>query len=73
VIRWTAAGSRVRRYHVYRSVADPNLVTIDLELDTLPAAQRLLERLRRLWAGAGGAVMRNPEAWILDHTESKTV
>jgi len=66
-------GSGVRRYHVYRTVADPNLVMIDLEFDTLPEANALLERLQRLWAGPGGSVMRNPEAWILDHVESKVV
>jgi len=46
---------------------------IDLEFDTLPEANALLERLQRLWAGPGGSVMRNPEAWILDHVESKVV
>ncbi len=66
-------GSGVRRYHVHRAVADPNLVMIDLEFDTVPAAERLLERLRHLWAGPGGAVMRNPEAWILETVETRTV
>src|SRR5437667_75050 len=41
-------GSGVRRYHVHRAVADPNFVMIDLELDTLPEAERLLEKLRYL-------------------------
>ena len=66
-------GSGVRRYHIHRSVADPNFVMIDLEFDTLPEAERLLERLRQLWAGPGGAVMRNPEAWIVETIESKSV
>lgn len=44
-------GSGVHRYHVYRAVADPNLVMIDLELDTLAEAERLLGRLRQMWAG----------------------
>jgi len=66
-------GSGVRRYTVYRAVADPNLVMVDLELDTLAEADRLLERLHGLWAGPGGAVMRNPEGWILDRVESTTV
>lgn len=59
-----AAG--VRSYRVYRSVTEPNLVSIDLEFDSVGQAERLLERLRQLWAGPGGAVMRNPEAWILE-------
>jgi len=64
-------GAGVRRYHVYRTVADPHLVMIDLELDNLEAATALLARLRELWSGPGGAVMRGPEAWILDHVESR--
>jgi hypothetical protein len=66
-----AAG--VRRYHVHRSVADPNFVMIDLEFDTLTEAETLLEKLRRLWAGPGGSVMRNPEAWIVETVESKSL
>lgn len=66
-------GSGVRRYHVHRSVADPNFVMIDLELDTVADAERLLEKLRRLWAGPGAAMMRNPEAWILETVESSSV
>lgn len=65
-------GAGVRRHVVHRSVADPNFVMIDLEFDTLPEAERLLERLRRLWAGPGGAVMRDPEAWIVEEIESKS-
>ena len=65
--------SGVRRYHVHRSVTDANLVMIDLEFDTVAEAERLLEKLRRLWAGPGGAVMRNPEAWIVETVESKSV
>ncbi len=59
-------GSGVRYYRVYRSVADPNFAMIDLEFDTAQAAEGMLERLRQLWAGPGGAVMRNPEAWIVE-------
>jgi len=63
--------SGVRRYNVYRSVADPNFVMIDLELDTVAEAETMLERLHHLWAGPGGKVMRNPEAWILDSVQSQ--
>ena len=65
--------SGVRRYHVHRSVTDPNFVMIDLEFDTVAEAERLLEKLRHLWAGPGGAVMRNPEAWIVETVESTSV
>lgn len=66
-----AAG--VRRYYVHRAVADRNFVMIDLEFDSQAEAERLLEKLRRLWAGAGGAVMQNPEAWIVETVESKSL
>ncbi len=65
--------SGVRRYQVHRSVTDPNFVMIDLELETIQEAQTLLERLRLLWAGPGRAVARNPEAWIVDTIESRSV
>lgn len=65
--------SGVRRYLVHRAVADPNFVMIDLEFDTVAQAEKLLEKLRHLWAGPGGAVMRNPEAWILETVESKSL
>jgi len=63
-----AAG--VRRYHVYRSVSDPNFVVIDLEFDSVAAAEGLLEKLRKLWTGPGGAVMRDPQAWIVETVET---
>lgn len=66
-------GSGVRRYEIYRSMDDPNLVMIDLHLETLADAQTLLAKLLHLWAGPGGAVMRNPQAWILETVESKSV
>jgi hypothetical protein len=66
-------GSGVRRYHVYRSVADPNLVLIDLEFDRRAEAEQMLVRLRQLWTGPGGSVMRNPEASIVEQIESKFV
>jgi hypothetical protein len=65
--------SGVRRYHVLRAVADPNFVMIDLEFDTVAEAETMLEKLRRLWAGPGGAVMRNPEARIVETVESRSL
>jgi hypothetical protein len=66
-------GSGVLRYSVHRSVTDPNFVMIDLEFGTVAEAEMVLEKLRRLWAGPGGAVMRNPEAWIVETIESKSL
>lgn len=66
-------GSGVTRYEVFRSVADPNFVMIDLEFGTLAEAEAMLGRLRQLWVGPGAAVTRNPEAWIVETVESTTV
>jgi hypothetical protein len=66
-----AAG--VRRYHVHRSISDQNFVMIDLEFESLPEAEKMLVALRHLWAGPGGSVMQNPEAWIVDIVESRVV
>ena len=65
-------GSGVTRYHVYRTVNEPTLVMIDLELDTLPQSTALLKRLEQLWAGPGGAVMQNATAFIVEPVESKS-
>ncbi len=65
--------SGVTRYHIFRSVNDPNLVLIDLEIDTVAHSRALLERLEQLWAGPGGAVMQNPKALIVEAVESKSV
>jgi hypothetical protein len=46
---------------------------IDLEFDSAAEAERVLEKLRHLWAGPGGAVMRNPEAWIIETVESRAL
>ena len=65
--------SGVTQYHLYRSVNEPNLVMVDLELDTLAQCQALLTRLEQLWAGPGGAVMQNAHAVIVDAVESQSV
>lgn len=66
-------GSGVRHFKVHRSVTDPNFVMIDLEFDSVAAAEQMHEKLRRLWSGPGGAVMRNPEAWIVETVEAHTL
>ncbi len=63
-------GSGVRRYHVMRSVEDPNYVMIDLEFDSLEDAEGLLAKMRRVWSGDGQKVMRNPQARIVDTVEA---
>lgn len=66
-------GGGVRRYHIYRSVTDPNFVTIDLEFGSVDTAEAFLGRLRRLWDGPGRALMRDPQAWVLETVESSDV
>lgn len=63
-------GSGVRRYQVHRVIADPSLVMIDLEFDSLAQAEQMLGKLRTLWQGPGGAVMRDPQACIVETVES---
>ena len=66
-------GGGVRRYRVHRPVSDPNFVMVDLEFDRLDEAERFMERLRAMWDGPAKAVMQNPEAWIVETTESRDV
>jgi hypothetical protein len=46
---------------------------IDLEFDSVAEAERLLEKLKRLWSGSGAAVMRDPSAWVVETVESITL
>lgn len=63
--------SGVRRYQVLRSMDDPNYALIDLEFDSKAEADAMLTKLRAVWSGAGGQVMRNPQARIVEVVESK--
>ena len=63
--------SGVRRYQIHRAVADPNYVFIDLDFASTAEAERMLERLKQLWAGPGGSVMRNPQARIVETIETR--
>ena len=65
--------SGVASYRIHRSISDPNLVMIDLDVGTVDQAEKLMQRLRELWAGPGGSVMRNPQAWIVETVESKSL
>jgi len=66
-------GGGVRRYAVHRSVRDPNFVMIDLVFDSVVEADSFLEKLKRLWSGSAQAVMRNPEAWVVETMGSAEV
>jgi hypothetical protein len=66
-------GSGVRRYQVLRLRDDPHCVLIDLEFDTLSAADAFLRTMERIWSGPGKAVMLNPRARVADLVEVKEV
>lgn len=66
-------GGGVRRYSIHRSVSDPNFVMIDLEFETVIEANAFLEKLSGLWSGAAQAVMRNPQAWVVETMQSADV
>ncbi len=61
----------VRRYWVARSVDDPGYVTIDLEFASRAEAEALLAAMRQVWQGAGAAVMRSPQAGIVEVVDSR--
>ena len=61
----------VRRHDIFRSVTDTNFVMIDLEFESTAEAEKMLEKLRQLWAGIGSAAMRDPVAWIIESVESR--
>lgn len=39
----------VRSYRLSREVAEPNRVTVDLDFDTVPEAERFLQALWKIW------------------------
>lgn len=63
-------GSGVRRFEVFRSLDDSNLVMIDLEFDQLSEAEGLLGKMRQIWDGPGKGVMQDPQAWIVESVEA---
>ena len=65
-------GSGVGHFRVCRTVQDPNFVSVDLEFESVTDAEQMLSRLRQLWSGPGGAVMRDPEARILEVVEVRS-
>lgn len=64
-------GAGVRRYQIMQPTDDAHHVVIDLELDSPDQAERLLARLRELWARVEGTVMTSPRARIFQVTERR--
>jgi hypothetical protein len=63
-------GSGVRRYQINRAVAEPNLVSIDLDFDDVASAEALLATMQRIWAGPAAGIMVSPRATIVQQVES---
>jgi hypothetical protein len=63
--------SGVKRYRVYRSNVDPNLVIIDMEFDELDSAQQTLTALRKVWHKIEGIIVFTPQARILEIVDIK--
>lgn len=64
-------GAGVRRYQILRAQDDPNFVMIDVEFESLGEAEAFVGMMRRLWAGAGKAVIESPRARIVERVEAK--
>ena len=64
-------GSGVMAYRVLRAVAEPDLVLIDLDFETVEAADAFHETMRGLWAGPGKAVMISPSARVAEQVETR--
>jgi hypothetical protein len=63
-------GSGVRAYRVMRAVDDPDLVLIDLDFDTVDAAQAMHQKMLGIWEGPGKAVMVSPTARVVESVEA---
>ena len=61
--------SGVRRYRVLRAVDDPRLVTVDLEFDTLTAAETFFAVLRGVWGRVTGTLVDAPQGRLLEAVE----
>jgi hypothetical protein len=62
--------SGVCRHRIFRPADDPNYVIIQLEFETLDAAEEALAALRKLWIDADGKIMVDPQTRILDVAEA---
>ena len=63
--------SGVRRYRVSRAVDDPTQVTVDLEFDSLAAAEAFLVTLRTVWGRVAGTLVDTPSGRVLEAVEVK--
>ena len=66
-------GSGVRAHRIHRPVDDPAYVVVDLELDTVAAAEALRGSLERLWQSleAAPALAGHPQVRIVETVETE--
>lgn len=62
--------SGVRRYRVMRPVDKANFAIIELEFDTVPAAEALLAAMRQVWSRVQGTLIEAPQVRITELVES---
>ncbi len=63
--------SGVRCYRILRPVESPEVVMIDLELDTLDQAKALLAAMQEVWKRVGGSLIQSPQWRISELAEAK--
>ena len=65
--------SGVRRYQILRPIDNPNYVMIDLNFESIMAAEAFLATMREVWqsAAAAPALTGNPQTRIVEVVESK--
>ncbi len=64
--------SGVRRYRILRPIDDPNFAIIELEFDSMEAAEALLAAMRVVWGRVEGTIMQNPKSRIVELVETKS-
>jgi len=62
--------SGVKKYRVYRSLKEPNLVAVDLEFDDHANAEKMLAALKIMWQKVEGSVMTSPKACLFEMMET---
>ena len=62
--------SGVVHYRIYRMVAEPDYVMVDLEFNNVQQAQTALDALQKLWNRVEGTVISGPKAQFLEMVEA---
>lgn len=63
--------SGVRFHRILRPVDDEKTVMVELEFDTLEAAEAMIEKLHQLWSRVDASIMMNPHARIVEIWETQ--